>query len=51
MRKYKRIITLVMDSVGAGEAHDADKFYDVGSDTLGHIAQFMNGLNVPNLQS
>lgn len=50
MVKYKRIITLVMDSVGAGEAHDAADFNDVGADTLGHIAKHMNGLNVPNLE-
>lgn len=48
--KFKRIITVVMDSVGAGEAPDAADFDDVGADTLGHIAQAMNGLNVPNLQ-
>ena len=36
-----------MDSVGIGEAPDADKFGDVGSDTLGHIAEEMNGLNMP----
>ena len=34
---YKRIILLVMDSVGIGHAADALKFGDEGSNTLGHI--------------
>jgi phosphopentomutase len=38
-----------MDSVGIGEAPDADKFGDKGADTLGHIAEHMNGLNMPNM--
>ena len=38
-----------MDSVGIGEAPDAKDFNDEGSDTLGHIAEKMNGLNMPNL--
>jgi phosphopentomutase len=39
-----------MDSVGIGEAPDADKFNDVGSDTFGHIAEKMNGLHMPNME-
>ncbi len=38
-----------MDSVGIGEAPDADKFNDKGADTLGHIAEHMNGLQMPNM--
>lgn len=38
-----------MDSVGIGESPDADKFGDKGADTLGHIAERMNGLNMPNM--
>lgn len=38
-----------MDSVGIGEAPDAKKFGDEGSDTLGHIAEKMNGLHMPNM--
>lgn len=33
-----RAIMCVLDSFGIGAADDADKFGDVGSDTLGHIA-------------
>ena len=46
---YKRVHLVVMDSVGIGEAPDAAKFNDTGSNTLGHIAEHMNGLNMPNL--
>ncbi|MGP7816140.1 phosphopentomutase [Niallia sp. 01092] len=46
---YKRIFLIVMDSVGIGEAPDAEKFGDVGSHTLGHIAEKMNGLLMPNI--
>lgn len=51
MTQFKRVITIVMDSVGAGAAHDAEKFNDLGSDTLGHIAQRMNGLKMPVMES
>jgi phosphopentomutase len=46
---YKRIFLVVMDSVGIGEAPDAETFGDKGSDTLGHIAEKMNGLKMPNM--
>ncbi|MCU9595442.1 phosphopentomutase [Caldibacillus thermolactis] len=46
---YKRIFLIVMDSVGIGEAPDAEKFGDKGTDTLGHIAEKMGGLNMPNM--
>lgn len=35
----KESIILVLDSFGIGATADADKFGDVGSDTLGHIAE------------
>lgn len=47
--KYKRIHVVVLDSVGIGEAPDAEKFGDLGSDTLGHIAETA-GLTIPNLE-
>ena len=50
MKKYKRIITVVLDSVGVGASIDADKYGDIGSDTLGHIAEANNGLDIPNLR-
>ena len=46
--KFNRIHLIVLDSVGIGEAPDAEKFGDVGSHTLGHIAE-VAGLKVPNM--
>ncbi|MBM7604504.1 phosphopentomutase [Metabacillus crassostreae] len=46
---YKRVFLVVLDSVGIGEAPDADKFNDIGSNTLGHIADHMGGLKMPNM--
>lgn len=48
--KYNRIFLIVMDSVGIGEAPDAKKYDDIGADTLGHIAEHMNGLHMPNME-
>ena len=48
--KYKRIITIVMDSVGIGAAHDAKKYDDLGSDTFGNIAKKVGGLHMPHMQ-
>ncbi len=47
---YKRVFLIVMDSVGIGEAPDAEKFGDVGSDTLGHIADHVKGLKMPSME-
>lgn len=49
-KPFKRIHLIVMDSVGIGEAPDAAKFNDVGADTLGHIANEMKGLKMPNME-
>ncbi|NRG44442.1 phosphopentomutase [Bacillus sp. CRN 9] len=46
---YKRIFLIVMDSVGIGEAPDAKSFGDEGAHTLGHIAEKMGGLHMPNM--
>ncbi len=46
---FKRIHLIVMDSVGIGEAPDAAKFNDEGSDTLGHIAE-VAGLTIPHME-
>ncbi|MBR2082426.1 MAG: phosphopentomutase [Elusimicrobiaceae bacterium] len=45
----KRVIILMLDSVGIGGAEDAAKFGDQDADTLGHIAAVNNGLHIPNL--
>jgi phosphopentomutase len=46
---YKRVFLIVMDSVGIGEAPDAEKYNDKGADTLGHIAEYRGGLHMPNM--
>jgi len=45
-----RAIVIVLDSVGVGALPDASAYGDDGSDTLGHIAQAMGGLHLPNLE-
>ena len=49
-KKYKRVFTIVIDSLGAGDAADAAAFGDAGTDTLGHIAESVGNLHIPNLQ-
>ncbi|ADK14878.1 phosphopentomutase [Clostridium ljungdahlii] len=51
MNEFKRIHVIVMDSVGIGEAPDSEKFGDVGVNTLAHIAEKKNGLNIPNMEA
>ncbi|WP_195263444.1 phosphopentomutase [Clostridium sp. 1001275B_160808_H3] len=50
MKKYKRIFTIVIDSLGVGEMEDAKEYGDVNVDTLGHIAESVESFNVPNLE-
>lgn len=45
----KRIILIVLDSVGIGELPDAELYNDVGSNTLGNIAHYYPSLSLPNL--
>jgi phosphopentomutase len=45
---FKRVIWIVLDSVGVGEMPDAAAYGDTGSDTLGNIVQ-QRGLDAPNL--
>ncbi|MCT4660700.1 MAG: phosphopentomutase [Tissierellales bacterium] len=46
----KRVIWIVMDSVGMGYMPDAEKYGDVGANTIGHICEAMGGLNLPNME-
>ena len=55
----KRAFIMVLDSFGIGATEDADRFGDVGADTMGHIAEACakgeadkgrkGPLNLPNL--
>jgi phosphopentomutase len=44
---FRRVIWIVLDSVGIGEMPDADKYGDKGSDTLGNIAR-QRPMKLPN---
>lgn len=48
-RVVKRIILIVLDSVGCGDAPDAAFYGDLGANTLGNISRAVGGLNLPNL--
>ena len=48
--KYKRIFTIVIDSLGVGAEPDAAQYDDEGTDTLGHISEVKKDLHIPNLQ-
>lgn len=50
MKKYRRIFTIVVDSLGVGALPDAADYGDAGTDTLGHISQRMDEFCIPNLK-
>ena len=50
MNGFRRVIWIVLDSVGIGELPDAAEYGDVGRNTLGHIAE-SRSLALPNLVS
>ena len=50
MKKFKRIHVIVMDSVGIGQMPDAEKFDDIGVNTLLHISEAKHGLKLPNME-
>ncbi len=47
----KRVIWIVLDSVGMGEAPDAADFGDEGCNTIGHIMEKYPDLKIPNMRS
>lgn len=50
MGNYRRIFTIVLDSLGIGEMKDSSEYGDIGVNTFGHIAEKVPGLQIPNLQ-
>lgn len=48
----RRVIWIILDSVGIGHTEDAGNFGDTGADTLGHIYEAMKtkGFSLPNLE-
>jgi phosphopentomutase len=49
-RSFDRIICLVADGFGVGEAPDAKLYSDEGSNTLANTAKFVGGMKLPNLE-
>lgn len=49
MTNIRRAILIVIDSVGCGDAPDAEKYGDEGSNTLANTARSVGGLNLPNM--
>jgi phosphopentomutase len=45
----ERVALIVCDSFGVGEAPDAAAYGDAGSNTIGHVAEAVGGLDAPNL--
>lgn len=50
MSKFKRVFTIVVDSMGIGALPDAAEYGDAGTDTLGHIAERTENFQIPNFQ-
>ena len=50
MKKINRVFIVVMDSLGVGEMKDSPEFGDAGVNTLGHISEVVESLEMPNLQ-
>jgi phosphopentomutase len=46
-----KVLVLVCDSWGVGDAPDADRYGDEGSNTLANTARAVGGLTVPNLEA
>lgn len=47
----RRVILIVIDSVGIGALPDAAEWGDAGANTLGHIDEWLGGIALPNLGS
>ncbi len=45
----KRVLCIVLDSVGCGNAPDAADYGDAGANTLGHLFERVPGFSLPNL--
>ncbi len=45
----KRVLCIVLDSVGCGNAPDAEAYGDAGANTLGHLFERIPGFSLPNL--
>lgn len=49
MQAFQRVIVIVLDGVGAGEAPDAALYGDEGSNSLANTARVLGGISLPHL--
>lgn len=54
-KRYRRILAIVIDSIGVGDAPDAAQYNSDGADTLGHLTQWWldnkgRALALPNME-
>lgn len=47
----RKVVLVVLDSVGIGELPDAKQYGDEGSNTLGNIAKNVPGFSIPHLEA
>lgn len=48
--RFNRVFVIVLDSLGIGPMADSARFDDAGAETLGHISETVEHLDIPNLQ-
>ena len=46
----KRCFLVVIDSLGVGEAPDAELYGDLGTNTLANVSKAVGGVNLPNME-
>jgi len=47
---FNRIVVIVLDGVGIGEAPDAEEYGDAGSNSIGNVAKVLHGIELTNMQ-
>lgn len=48
--RFKRVFTIIMDSVGCGYEETSKNYGDEGANTIKHIAESCNSISLPTLQ-
>ena len=48
---FKRVIWIILDSVGIGALEDAKEYGDEGAFTLKHVLEQEEKINLPNLKN
>lgn len=50
MKRFNRVVLIILDGVGIGALPDAADYGDAGANTLQHVADVCGGLSLPQLQ-